>query len=276
MKFKVYYKEKLYFVLLTLISLAFYGISIYAMTMLSKKPHDLMLWVGVIVSLKTFFSVIFMSYLKGNGVKVHERQFSLIFDIVKDQAKQLGLSKIPDVYILQGNGVLNAFATKFAGRNFVVLHSDVVEIAYQDGIDTLAFVIGHEMGHIYRNHTGFLKSLLITPASFIPFLGLAYSRACEYTCDNIGYSLSPKAAAQGIMLLATGKQLYKKVDISQAVFTADTESRMLLSFGEILSTHPALVKRLFNVYEQDNDNFATDSTVFVSPVVDIKKPEIEL
>ena len=86
----------------------------------------------------------------------------------------------------------NAFATRFFGRNFVVLLSDVVDAmeAQPDGIN---FYIGHEIGHLKRQHLRW--SALLAPASFVPLLGAAYARAREYTCDRHGFHACEAASA---------------------------------------------------------------------------------
>ncbi|WP_256011762.1 hypothetical protein [Desertivirga xinjiangensis] len=84
----------------------------------------------VLIILYLFFSAgILTGFLKGNAVKVSERQFPEVYDVVAKQCSLLGLKHIPEVYILQRGGVLNAFAMRFAGDNYIVLYSDVVEEA---------------------------------------------------------------------------------------------------------------------------------------------------
>ena len=158
-------------------------------------------------------------------------------------------------------------------RNFVVIHSDVLEAAYEEGMDAVSFIIGHELGHIQRNHVGFFKSLLIWPASWIPLLGLAYSRSCEYTCDNIGYHLCPDGAINGILILALGKKLYKKVVTRELMSTFEKESGFAVSFDEIFSTHPALIKRIAVINQLNYSNSIKENPAFISPKIDINNKE---
>ena len=110
--------------------------------------------------------------------------------------------------MIQAGGLLNAFATRFFGRDFVVIYSDVLELAYSEGDAELAFVICHELAHIKRKHL--TRRLLLYPSMLIPFLGAAYSRACEYTCDRFGAHYQPDGALGGLLVLAAGKMLYHK------------------------------------------------------------------
>ena len=209
-------KEGLYFGLKLIISLAAYGLlAAFLSTGINAENSPAItvaISYAVIIGMALIFRMgILVGYLKGNAIKITENQFPDIYKIVAKQSEQLGLSKIPDVYILQAGGLLNAFATRFMGRNYVVIYSDIVEEAYENNLESVEFVIGHELGHIKRKHI--TKQLLLLPSIFIPFLNQAYSRACEYTCDNIGAALSPKGVLNGLILLSSGKRLYSKVNV---------------------------------------------------------------
>jgi Zn-dependent protease with chaperone function len=138
--------------------------------------------------------------------------------------------------------LLNAFATRFLGRNFVILYSDILALATEKGEKAVSFVVGHELGHVRRKHM--TRRALLYPAMAFPFLGSAYSRACEYTCDRFGNALEPAGGVDGLLVLAAGRDLYTKVN--SAVFSGqcETETGFFVRFSEILSTHPNLPKRV--------------------------------
>ena len=234
MKFEVNDKEKLYFGIMTVIGLIFHVISCGA----------LVVFAALFSLLRIIPSKLMIGFLKGNAIKVNNRQFPDAFEILQSHSKNLGLKKAPAMYILQGNGMLNAFATRVARKNFVVLYSDIFELAYEQGKDAVSFIIGHELGHIKRNHVGFSKLFLTFPARIVPFLSSAYSRACEYTCDNIGYNLAPKGAVNGILILASGKKLYKKVNVKSLINNPTDQQGFGFWLSEKLSTHPHIVRRL--------------------------------
>jgi Zn-dependent protease with chaperone function len=192
---------------------------------------------------------LFTGTFRGNAVRVSERQFADIHGLVQRLSREMALGQSPDVYILQSGGVLNAFATRFLGRNFVVLFSDVVELARKQGEGALAFVIAHELAHHRRGHTGW-KRLLVLPAMWIPFLGSAYSRACEYTCDAHGARLCPEGAVDGLLVLAAGKQLYRSVDAAAFARQAEMERGFWLWLAEALASHPNLPKRVAAVRQR--------------------------
>ncbi|MFT5318938.1 MAG: Zn-dependent protease with chaperone function [Chlamydiales bacterium] len=185
-----------------------------------------------------------VGYIKGNAIKASPTQLPELYEIVTDYSKKLGLKKAPCTYVLQGNGALNAFATRFASRNFVVILADLMETASQEGNKTVEFIVAHELGHIKRKHTSFLKSLFLFPSCFIPFLNKAYSRACEYTCDSIANSLCPEGSTTGLITLVAGKQLHKRVNVEEYISNSEREKGFWKWYAELRSTHPNLPKRI--------------------------------
>ncbi|OGI19063.1 MAG: peptidase M48 [Candidatus Melainabacteria bacterium RIFCSPHIGHO2_02_FULL_34_12] len=248
-------KEEIYFGICLLISLLFYFICVVSIA-----------GIGIILFL-AFISLIsqgiFIGNLRGNGIRVSEKQFPKVHKMAEELYGQLELKEAPAIFILQAGGWLNAFATKFLKGNFVVIFSDILELAYEKGDDALTFVLCHELAHIKRNHT--IWHILLFPSFLIPFLGKAYSRACEYTCDNIAAHFQPKGAVPGLLVLAAGKKLYKEVDLINFRKQLDIDGGFWYWFSEILSTHPHLSSRLSNVGLQGNVLFS-DYTTIEKPV----------
>ncbi|HSY60384.1 MAG TPA: M48 family metallopeptidase [Cytophaga sp.] len=252
--YKVHPKEETYFAIKIFFSVILYFLIIKGLISLGTANEKTRLVDGVfifygvlIILLLVLRFVVLIGYLKGNAVKISSKQFPDIYNIVVKQSATLGLDTVPDVFILQAGGFLNAFATRFVGTNYIVIYSDVIDSAYQIDFKVVEFIIGHEMGHIKRKHI--TKRLLLFPAIVIPFLGSAYSRACEYTCDRIGYELCPEGAKPGMILLAAGKGLSKKVNIQAYIEQIQTESGFTNWFAEKLQSHPNLTKRV-NAFNQ--------------------------
>ena len=237
----VYPKEKIYFVLCVLVSIALY--IVLAMIIVSGTAlGGTILFYTIIIAIGYFvFHGVMIGQIRGNGVRVSERQFPELMAIAKQQSRRLDM-EVPDVFVLQSGGVLNAFATRFLGRNFVVLYSDVLALATQKGENAVRFVLGHELGHVKRRHM--TRRALLYPAMIFPFLGSAYSRACEYTCDRIGNALEPGGSIDGLLVLAAGRDLYDRVDAEVYADQRRTERGFFVRFAEILATHPNLTKRV--------------------------------
>lgn len=208
-----------------------------------------LLYIPLLLFLLLFRMGLLVGYLRGNSVKVTAKQFSDIHDILLKQCERLEIRKAPEMFILQSGGLLNAFATRFLGSNYIVIYSDILEEAYDSGYDSVEFIIGHELGHIKRKHM--VKSLFLFPSLIIPFLNRAYSRACEYTCDNIGANLNPAGSLSGLLILASGKKLWEKVDSEQFMAQEKTERGFWSWFAEKISTHPKITKRLIRLKKQN-------------------------
>lgn len=246
---KVHKNENIYLVLKMIISAGLYFlifnylIGLFSDFDQTKVPQLTIVIYFVLIILYVFFRFgVIIGYVKGNAIRVSEKQFPDIHTIVKNQSELLGLKKVPTVYILQSGGILNAFAARFMGKNYVVLFSEIVESAYEQDTNILAFIIGHELGHIKRNHM--FKNMLLFPSLIIPFLTSAYSRACEYTCDNIGFNLAPKGLKSGLLILASGRSIYKKVNVDEYIQQGNENEGFWKWFAEKISTHPNLNKRI--------------------------------
>ncbi len=226
-------KEKFYFGISVVSSLLIYLLLVVSILGI------VYLVMGVIIFLITHG--LFIGYLRGNGIRVSEKQFPEVYRLAQHLAHSMELNPVPAIYVLQAGGLLNAFATRFLGRSFVVIYSDVLELAYMKGEAELAFVICHELAHIKRKHLAWRWFLY--PSMLIPFLGAAYSRACEYTCDRFGAHYRPDGALGGLLVLAAGKRLYHNVNAQEFINQVESEHGFWIWFSEVLSTHPNLPKR---------------------------------
>jgi Zn-dependent protease with chaperone function len=199
---------------------------------------------GILIGLFLYIAhAMMIAYIKGHAIRLSADQFPGIYTRVKEAAKELGLSKTPEVYIMQAGGALNAFATKLTDRNFVVIYSDLLEACGEEGKE-LDMIIGHEIGHLALGHLKWLWFLI--PARVVPLLGAAYSRACEYSCDLCGFVLvgDVHAASRGLAVLAAGGKYGKAANIDCYVDQADESGGFWPSVYELNATHPYLPKRI--------------------------------
>ncbi|MGZ3723389.1 MAG: M48 family metalloprotease [Bdellovibrionales bacterium] len=188
-----------------------------------------------------------ISSLKGNSVRITSVQFPDLHAKISAACEKIKMP-MPDAYISNGNGVLNAFATKFLGRNYIVLLSDVID-AFDENSDAITFYIGHELGHIHRKHIRWWSVLL--PAAMFPLLWPAYRRACELTCDQYGRlcCASTADAVHGVQLLAAGKTRWKSMSADSYMGQIDASGGFWMSFHEITASYPWLTKRLAKVQD---------------------------
>ena len=199
---------------------------------------------GILLGLFFFFAhMSLIAHLRGSSIKLGPNQMPELYGRVVELSRRIGLKKVPDVYLRQSGGLLNAFATRFGKARFVVLFSELVH-ACGDNPNALDFIIAHELGHIHRGHLNL--RWLYAPALFIPFLGSAYSRACEYTCDRYGFQApkDPDRGLDGLCILAAGPQFASAVN-RQAFAAQDRDlNTAFMKLGEWFATHPPLAVRI--------------------------------
>lgn len=205
----------------------------------------------VLLTLISLFShVISMSHIQVNGVRIRENQFPELYHKVEELCEKMELKKIPEVYVIESGGLLNAFATKvfgLFGKNMVVLYSDFVDISLESEGYEIDYVIAHELAHIKRNHI--VKALLVLPAMWVPFIGVGFSRMAEYTCDRMAayYTNQPESAVNGLLIFAAGRRLYKMVHIEEYQNQYNEKKGIFVTLTELLSTHPPIPKRIHEI-----------------------------
>ena len=159
-----------------------------------------------------------LTYLAG-AVRVSERQFPHIHEMVRDGAYILDLPEVPECYVMQ-TPLVNAMAL---GRDkpFIVINSGMVELF---DAEELRAVIGHELGHILSGHAVYRTMLLflIPLAARIAWMPIGYIglraiiwgleewfRKSELSCDRAGLLAGQDldASRRVLMKLAGGAQL---------------------------------------------------------------------
>jgi Zn-dependent protease with chaperone function/Tfp pilus assembly major pilin PilA len=205
----------------------------------------------LVVALLVFIVYLFahsayISYIRGNGVRLSKEQYPDLYAQVEDACKKLGMQTVPDAYLVNSNGVLNALATRFLWRNFLVLYADIVN-ALDARPGAVSFYIGHELGHIIRGHLAW--GPLLAPGKCFPYLGFAYRRAQEYTCDLHGLACcnGVEDAQRALVVLAAGKRRWKDLNFTAYGQQLQATSGFWMSFHEITSDYPWLVKRVEHI-----------------------------
>ena len=168
--------------------------------------------------------------IRGSAVRLSRRQFPDIFVVKEDFARRLGLKRDPEIYLMSGNGTLNAFAASTFGYDFVVIHSELFSNTYEKNREALAFIVGHELGHLRLGHTRLWYQLSTAYVDRVPLLGGFLSRAREFSCDRHGAYLAPRGE-EGLVLLAAGRYVYKEVDVGEFLEQARRVSGFLAGRG---------------------------------------------
>lgn len=198
------------------------------------------------VMLGIFFFVVhvaFVAHVRGSGVRLGPDQFPELYAAVERLSQRMGLRPVPETYLMQAGGTLNAFASKFLRSNIVVLFSDLLE-ACGDDEAARDMIIAHELGHIHAGHLRWTWFLI--PGTLVPFLGTALSRAREYTCDRYGLAGAGRreSAVLGLAILAAGGKHGPRVNREAMVRQRAHLNTGWMRIGEWMSTHPPLSNRM--------------------------------
>lgn len=208
--------------------------------------------IGLAVSfvLYLFLQSTLIAYIKGNGVELTYEQYPDLYEQFVFCCDRLEIGDRPQAYILNGNGGLNAFATKFLGTQYVVLLTDVVD-AMAHHPDGVRFYLGHELGHLRRKHlTG---HLFRWPILWLPLLGAAYSRSRESTCDRHGLACcsTPEHAARSLSALSAGALRWQDLDMTAYLKQMHHTTGFWMSFHELTAGYPWLTKRTARVIDHN-------------------------
>lgn len=233
----VYKNEKRLFVLMLVLSLLAWAL------LLLGTVGMLLVWLLFGFLFYCFAQSALISAIKGTGVRITGEQYPDLKQQVEACCRKLGIAEEPDAYLLQMGGMLNAFATRFFGRDFLVLYTDVVD-GLADNPDALNFYIGHELGHIRQKHLSW--STVLMPAALLPLVGAAYSRAREYTCDRHGLAAcdNPLNAEHGLAVLAAGGKRARSLNTRAYIDQSRHTEGFWMSFHELVGDYPWLVKRM--------------------------------
>lgn len=199
---------------------------------------------ALIIGLALFLAhVLFVTHLRGSAVRLGPDQFPDLYERVRQLAAKAGIDPVPDAYLMEAGGTLNALATKLFRSRMIVLYSDLLDAC---GENTAArdMIIGHELTHVKAGHLRGMWFLAL--GMFVPFLGSAYSRAREYTCDRYGAALcgDDKGALDGLAILAAGKEHGPKVNLESFANQKSDLDTGWLTLGRWLSTYPPLCERI--------------------------------
>jgi Zn-dependent protease with chaperone function len=84
----------------------------------------------------------------GNSVRIGESQYPEIYAMLAEFSRRLRLDGIPEVYIVNGEGAVNAVALRLLQRKYILLLWDLVDLLLSSNwLKELGFVLGHELGH---------------------------------------------------------------------------------------------------------------------------------
>ncbi|MEL7659011.1 MAG: hypothetical protein AAGU75_24225, partial [Bacillota bacterium] len=89
--------------------------------LLEEFPDSISTAFWLVLLLLTLPLILYYTYagFRSMSVKITERNFPEIHEIVLEYAERLGMKEIPTIYLVQGNGLLNAFASCVPFKQYI-------------------------------------------------------------------------------------------------------------------------------------------------------------
>jgi len=199
---------------------------------------------------------------RANGVKVGPEQFPEIHQRYLAIAEKIGMANIPELYVVNGNGVVNAYALSCnARRSYVVLHAEIAMLS-QTRPQVVDFVLAHELGHHKLNHVSLFSILVKIIPGFLVLPQRAAVRAQEYSADRVAMSACGKCA-DSIALLAVGPHMEHRVDIDAYARQAEHEEKSwFVRIVHWMSDHAVNTKRLRALRQIEAHGFDNHGSMF--------------
>jgi len=200
---------------------------------------------------------------QANAVKVSENQFPKVYSLYKEVCQTLDPEKEYPVFVSQ-TPMVNAGAYGML-EPFIILNSGTVRLLSEE---ELAFVLGHELGHIMSDHVLYrtMTQLLISLAGMgFPIVGLAarailvalleWYRKAELSSDRAGLlSVQNPEVAMKAMLKMAGGGTSEESNLDEFITQAeeyrtggDVADQVFKVLNLMGTTHPFYVLRVSEI-----------------------------
>ncbi|PQV56191.1 Zn-dependent protease with chaperone function [Defluviimonas denitrificans] len=234
-----------------MISLLAVGVSLTATDdiVASARANDVewLLNLGYLVLFTPIMALITRFYRaakeRSNGIKVGPQQFSHIWDIYTDLLTRFDLPTAPALYVVNGNGAVNAYAMSCSlRRKYVVLNAEIAGLGQHDP-ELVRFVLAHELAHHKLGHVALVRISIaaVMHALFLP--GKAMIRAQEYSADRLAMAVCPEAA-DTLVFLSVGPWMAQQLNAEAYVDQMVEDSRgLMVRVVNMASDHAVMSKR---------------------------------
>ncbi|MFO1165587.1 MAG: M48 family metallopeptidase [Paracoccus sp. (in: a-proteobacteria)] len=199
---------------------------------------------------------------RANAILVGPRQFPELFATYQELGRRLEMPHLPRLYVINGNGVVNAFALECNRRhNYVVIHAEIAMLL-STAPDVVEFVLAHELGHHKLRHVSLWRAVIAIVPGATVVLGQATTRAQEYSADRIALAVCP-GTANATRLLAVGPWMESGVDPDAWLEQCQAEHREFwVRISQAMSSHAVMVKRYKALREIERDGFSAQGEMF--------------
>jgi len=217
-------------------------------------PLEFTLAIGSYLLLNWFVLSIAKAKIISNSLKVSDKNFPEVQQLIRDTKIALDYARNIDIYIVQENSI-NSFLAHFFSTRFIILNSELVEDMLDDHKRLqLKWVIGRFIGalkikqirlnvltDIFERTEGlFLLNIFILP----------YTRATQFSGDNIGLSVCGdlKQAMIAFDKMLVGNDLSPRVRFEGIIDQGkEIKNSPFVLLARLFSPFPHTVNRYLNL-----------------------------
>lgn len=199
---------------------------------------------------------------RANAILVGPEQFPALFELYKHIGIKLEMTILPKLYVLNGNGVVNAFALECNKRQgYVVIHAEIAMLLSSHPA-AVEFVLAHELAHhklrhvsLWRNLIAFIPNILIIP-------GIITTRAQEYSADRLAFSVCEHYSS-AMQLLSVGPWLQHQINPEAWLKQCSAEHKeFYIRCVNTVSSHAVMVKRYKALNDLEQRGFSVHGEMF--------------
>jgi hypothetical protein len=152
--------------------------------------------------------------IRGNSVRLSDKQFPEIYAILQDHCRRLGMREIPELFITGSS--ITPYSQTFSSwrENYIVLHQVLFDIDDRKTLDVVSFTLAHELGAIRLNQTAVWNEILLTYVSTLKWFRNPLERVRTLSRDRYGATLSP-TGFRGLLIYAVGRRLMDHVNVEE-------------------------------------------------------------
>lgn len=241
------------YLLALLTSLAVVLFTLYVVSQIGVVVLGIIAGAGAVV---WFAMQLLQARLIGNAVRVSERNFPELYDMLNGIKQRLGYTEPVHIYIVE-SGELNGFLYRFFRTRFIVLNSELVTAMMEQGnLMQLTWIVARFVGSLKTKHLRLEYIRLLIDAlqgtGIFNFLLLPYERATQYSGDQIGLALCGDLGQAHLAMLkfVAGKDLALRVNPWAFILQASEIRRTFFGwYSQIFQRHPHWTNRYLNLLD---------------------------
>jgi hypothetical protein len=186
--------------------------------------------------------------VRGNSVRLSDRQFPEVYAVLKDHCRRLGMTKVPELFLTSGS--IQPYSQTFSSwrETYIVLHQIIFDINDEKTLDVVSFLIGHELGAVRLNHTRVWNEMLLTYISSIRWLRNPLERVRTYSRDRYGAALTP-TGFRGLLIDAIGRRLMDHVNLDAYFAEERKYGGFWSSLNAFFDPKPQVLTRLRRLHD---------------------------